>query len=96
MDNQYKSLMDVFHGAINQAVTGKGKKRHATDENFEDQLICVIPKILGKESVPGINGVLFQAIKKIIESNRLEKNAAIREIYGAINYLAAAVIIRRK
>jgi hypothetical protein len=37
---------------------------------------------------------LGQAIKKILESQRLPKGAAIHELLGAINYLAGAIIVR--
>jgi hypothetical protein len=35
-----------------------------------------------------------QAIKKAIESTRLEQEPAVQELYGAIIYLAGAVILR--
>lgn len=89
--NPYKSLRRVLDGAYEQASSGKGKERHAylDDEPFEDQLICEISRRLGG----GIAGPLYQATKKIYESARLEPDRAIRELYGAINYISAAIIL---
>jgi hypothetical protein len=89
-DHNYDELRRVLKGAYDQAATGKGKERHATDEAFEDQKICVISRWISGSPVAG---VLFQAIKKAIESSRLPKDRAIRELQGAINYLAAAIIL---
>lgn len=41
------------------------------------------------------SGPLFQAAKKMHESQGLEKDAAIRELLGAINYICGEIIIRR-
>jgi hypothetical protein len=40
-----------------------------------------------------IGGPLFQAWKKVDEANRMEPTPAIHELYGAINYCAAAIIV---
>jgi hypothetical protein len=40
----------------------------------------------------GVGSLLGQAFKKSEESQRLPQGAAIRELLGAINYLAGAVI----
>lgn len=82
----YEKLAAVLVDAVEQAAFGKGKERHATGEPFHDQPICVITKMLG-DGYP-----LGQAVKKIKESQRLDKDASIFELLGAINYLAAAVI----
>jgi len=90
--NNYKKLADVFERAYFQASIGKGKERHATNEPFESQLICEISRRLHS-----FDGNIFQAIKKMIESKRLfqmrEKDRAVSEILGAINYMAAAIIL---
>jgi hypothetical protein len=89
---EYESLMRVLLQALLQAQEGKGRERHSNvDEAFEDQLICSIGRKVG-------NGYeLGQAIKKIVESQRLliikGKEAAITELLGAINYTAAGVIL---
>ena len=40
----------------------------------------------------GNEGLLYQAIKKVQESTRLDRDKAVFELLGAINYLAGAVI----
>lgn len=88
----YLNLRHHLEMAYDQAAHGKGSERHAEENQyFEDQLICNIGGIVG----PGFN--LGQAIKKTAESIRLKEikgpEAAKHEIYGAINYLAAACIL---
>ena len=89
-DPNYDSLSAVLQGALSQASQGKGKERHAKDEPFEKQKICEITRRLQGSPV---GGPLFQAIKKCYESERLPKDRAIAELYGAINYIAAAIIV---
>jgi hypothetical protein len=87
---KYESLLRVLRGASDQASIGKGKERHADDEPFENQKICVINRWIADSPVAG---ALFQAIKKSVESSRLSGERAINELRGAINYLAAAIIL---
>lgn len=83
----YEALGAVLMDAYNQASHGKGKERHAReDEKFTDQLIIEGAKRFG------IGSLLFQAYKKSEESQRLEYHRARAELLGAIVYLAAAVI----
>jgi len=89
----YDSLKSEFEQAVNQTAKGKGRSRHANGENFEDQKICVITRWLRFSPVAG---ALFQAAKKIFESSRLEPEAAIFELHGAMNYLGAACIELRR
>lgn len=90
----YASLIDVLRDALDQASNGKGKERHAVaGEPFEDQQICEISRRL-KGGVAG--GPLFQAVKKIYESQRLGGEAGVRELLGAINYIGAAIIVMRE
>lgn len=85
----YASLRNVFRMAEEQASMGKGKNRHAVDgELFQDQQICEISRRIG------IGFSLGQAVKKIYESDRLDKDASISELLGAINYIAAAIIVK--
>ena len=84
---KYVKLADVLNKAYLQAAEGKGKERHANENNFEDQPIITISKLLNSN-----DGPLFQAMKKIQESKRLERDRAINELLGAINYIAAAII----
>jgi hypothetical protein len=86
----YASLARTLRGAYDQASKGKGKERHADDEPFQHQKICVINRWLAGSPVAG---ALFQAVKKTVESARLSDSAAIHELRGAINYLAAAIIL---
>lgn len=81
----YKTLEVILKAAYDHAATGKGKERHADGQKFEDQPIVTLEKLYH-------SGVLFQAAKKMHESQRLEKEAAIKELLGAINYLAARII----
>lgn len=86
----YSSLADVLVSAYEQAKHGKGMERHASDDAFEDQIIVQIQDMVGGGFARG------QAIKKIKESGRLATEPAVREILGAINYLAAYVIWLQK
>lgn len=90
-DEQYKALRSVLECAFEQASNGKGKERHADNvEYFQNQQICEIGRRLEGNLAAG---PLFQAVKKIYESGRLDKNGAIAELLGAINYIAAAIIL---
>ena len=89
--DRYASLRATLDDAITQASTGKGHERHDNGRPFEEQDICEINRKLGSPDF-----VLGQALKKTIESKRLERDAAVRELLGAINYLAAAIIYLRE
>ncbi len=86
----YEGLAAVLDDALEQAQSGKGKERHARGEVFEDQLICE----LGCQV--GLGFLLGQAIKKAVESQRLPGKRGIAELHGAINYLAAAALLREQ
>lgn len=89
----YDGLRRVLANAVQQASGGKGRERHVhKDEPFEEQPICRGGRRFG----PGC--LLYQAWKKTDEVPKLltmdnGKERALQEIYGAINYLAAAAII---
>jgi hypothetical protein len=87
----YERLAEVLQNALDQAQSGKGKERHACGEPFEQQEICHNTRAVG------FGYPLGQARKKAREAKRLletrGKDAAIAECLGAINYLAAAVIV---
>lgn len=87
-DLQYQQLHEVLTSAYNQAAFGKGKERHADDEPFERQGICRRAQMF-----PG--SALAQAHKKIEESTRLDGEAKVRELLGAINYIAAEIVAMR-
>ena len=92
LNPKYDSLYKVLLAAYNQASCGKGKERHQLndEESFEDQKICEIARRLS------VDYNLGQAVKKIYESKRLTDGRDIAELYGAINYIAAAIIVKQE
>jgi hypothetical protein len=87
----YDSLAHVLDDALEQAQRGKGAIRHASPrESFCDQPIVRICEWLGDG---GHSFALGQAVKKTLESARLSDDQARAELLGAINYLAAAVLL---
>lgn len=91
--NGYESLAAVLDEALSQAQAGKGHARHACGEPFEEQQIVQFGEWMGSGQF-----AIGQACKKSIESTRLDDARARAELLGAINYLAAAVLVidRRK
>lgn len=88
----YESLAAVLDNALHQAQAGKGQERHAVDgEPFHDQQIVQLGEWMGGSTAFAIG----QACKKAIESTRFSvtPERAIAELLGAINYLAAAVLV---
>lgn len=84
----YDKLADVFRRAFEQASEGKGKERHANEGvPFEIQPMSTINIEQGS-----IDGFLYQARKKCLESKRLPDGRAQAELLGALNYIAGAVI----
>lgn len=92
LNPKYDSLYKVLLSAYNQASNGKGKERHQlnNDEPFENQKICEIARRLS------VDYNLGQAVKKIYESKRLTDERDIAELYGAVNYIAAAIIVKQE
>ncbi len=89
-DAQYKVLKDVLDLAYAQASKGKGAERHGQDIPFERQPMQTISGLLNSHT-----GLLYQAMKKIQESERLPHDRAEAELLGAINYIAGAIIFKR-
>lgn len=88
----YESLAGILDEALAHAQSGKGKERHACGgEPFQDQQIVQLGEWMGRSTAFAIG----QACKKAIESTRMEADPyrARAELLGAINYLAAAVIV---
>ena len=88
-DPAYAKLRHVLGEAYDQAAVGKGRDRHVKreDQPFEHQPICSLQRIYG-------SGYAFgQVGKKMEESMRMDTKAAVAELYGAINYIAAAIIV---
>lgn len=88
----YLELERVLCAAYDQASAGKGKERHAAGDEFNAQPILTIGRLL-----KSADGEAYQAIKKTREAlmmhRRGQTDAAIRELLGAINYLAAVAIL---
>lgn len=92
IDEKYNMLFDHLLRAYGRSANSKGKARHATNENWEEQKLVWIPRFL-KEHPNGSAAPAYQAIKKTIEAGRIyrtiDKHKAVLEIYDAIVYLAA-------
>lgn len=88
--NNYASLSNVLRRAYDQAASGKGHERHAQELPFNKQPMQQIQDLVGEGFALG------QAIKKMQESQRLQHDAAIRELLGAINYIAGVIIHKEK
>lgn len=87
-DHQYHGLANVLLRAFAQAATGKGKERHAGDGlKFEDQPMNTINREQGS-----VDGYFYQARKKMLESRGLPAGRDVAECFGAINYVAGAVL----
>ena len=82
----YLGLQSVLDRAFHQAAFGKGAERHAQAQAFEQQ---PMQKLI---DLYGVGFALGQAGKKMQESQRLEHDAAIRELLGAIVYIAGAIV----
>jgi len=86
----YECLAEVLDAALMQAATGKGAERHAGDRPFATQPMQEITRMVG------VGFPLGQAMKKAQEAgtmaSRGQTDAARRELLGAINYLAGAVL----
>jgi hypothetical protein len=83
---EYSDLFEVLRDALEEAQEGKGAVRHGNGLSFTDQPALTITRAVG------MGFPLGQAMKKIQESQRMDPDAAKRELLGAINYLAAAVL----
>lgn len=83
---EYSDLFEVLRDALEEAQEGKGAVRHGNGLSFTDQPALTITRSVG------LGFPLGQAMKKIQESQRMDPDAAKRELLGAINYLAAAVL----
>jgi len=90
-DDDYAPLREVLDMAYAQAAEGKGKERHANGKPFIRQPIMEIGRMVGPGYQTG------QAMKKCQEAERLPTvERKVAELLGAINYIAAAVILLRE
>lgn len=84
----------VFNAAVAQAASGKGNERHGNGADFMEQ-----PWVSLTDGF-GIGGPMFQASKKLRESMKFyhakEYDRFEREVLGALNYAAMAVLHVRK
>ena len=91
----YAALADVLNDAYMQAARGKGSRRHSAGKPFLEQPILEIVRMQTT-----IDGHTYQIMKKAQEAGRMlsrgRYNAAVAELYGVINYAAAAVIRARE
>ena len=86
----YSHLADILNEAFRFASEGKGHERHGTaGQPWTDQRHVHI----GKEFGTGF--ALGQAAKKMGESQRMPADRAVRELLGAITYIASAIHLRR-
>ena len=86
----YECLAEVLDAALMQAASGKGAERHAGSRPFATQPMQEITRMVG------VGFPLGQAMKKAQEAgtmaSRGQTDAARRELLGAINYVAGAVL----
>lgn len=91
----HEPLHAILMEAYQQAAAGKGRERHARDKPFLRQPILEIGRMLSSA-----DGEIFQGMKKAQEASgmveRGQPDRAVAELLGAINYLAAAVILIRE
>lgn len=82
----YEELLNVLVRALDQAQLGKGNERHADGKPFTEQPMQQLIALYGHGFALG------QAGKKMQESQRMEHEAAVRELLGAIVYIAGSII----
>lgn len=85
----YHNLARFFVFAYGQAACGKGKQRHATSAPFTAQPMQSISFLLGSH-----DGLAYQVIKKVQESQRMALVPALNELAGAAVYVAGLSIHR--
>lgn len=84
----YEGLVEVLVQALEQAQSGKGAERHGNGLRFEDQRMLAITRLLNSE-----RGLAYQACKKVTEGLDLPTHEArVKELLGAINYIAGIII----
>lgn len=81
----YERPARVLDDALDQVMHGKGKQRHATDEPFEKQGMIRRNKVHR-------GGCLFQAAKKVEESERMNNGDKRRELLGAIMHIVGEIM----
>lgn len=90
----YAGLHRILVEALDQAQSGKGAERHnlGGDIPFEEQRMQTISELIGS-----VHGMAYQACKKITEGVSLPTlDRQVRELLGAINYIAGIIVYLRK
>lgn len=90
----YAGLHGILVEALDQAQSGKGAERHnlGGDIPFEEQRMQTISELIGS-----VDGMAYQACKKITEGVNLPTlDRQVRELLGAINYIAGMIVYLRK
>jgi hypothetical protein len=86
--SQYQKLSDISR-SYHQASEGKGPCSEWVRSSVEKQSSFVIRSLVSQP-------FNFQAVKKIVESERLPKEQRINELRGAMNYLAQQIQIEQE
>ncbi|MHB0785564.1 hypothetical protein [Bradyrhizobium sp. 5.13L] len=94
-DPMYGSLAGVLQAAHDHAARGKGHDRHGSDDvPFLEQPTMQATRLVGVGYPTG------QIIKKCHEAARMvdreQYDAAVAELFGVINYAAAAILAIRE
>jgi len=94
-DPMYGSLAGVLQAAHAHAARGKGHDRHGDDDTpFLEQPTMQITRMVGVGYPTG------QIMKKAAEATRMvdrgQHDAAVAELFGVINYAAAAILAIRE
>lgn len=104
--DSHQSLYKVLKEALDQASQGKGQERHANGLPYEEQPMQVISGLLHSSE-----GLAWQVIKKTQEAHGILSRARAsgdpeqiakakafhrKELLGAINYLAGALIFEER
>lgn len=85
MTEHYKKASDILTEVYHQISSGKGHERHGEDEvNWEDQSSFKIRELVSEP-------FLFQAVKKVVEAQRLPDAMRRKELIGAIGYVVMEI-----
>lgn len=81
----YHALAKILDLALDQAQSGKGRKRHGQQAEWTAQKICQIPLMQGH-----VGGLVYQIVKKATECEQMDDSEAqFREALGVVVYAAA-------
>jgi|SRR5690606_4628567 len=83
----YERLEAVMQEALDQAAAGKGKERHANGSPFHEQRMQQIARLQG-----GVDGLVYQAIKKLTEGVKLGPVRGRADVLGAAVYAMGILV----